>query len=718
MTQSPARPRSLPFLHRNWLTAVNFLQSATLGSKPDDAHSRSTDGNDDHYSRPAKRRRFASSPDSGIGQDIDSILLPDGQGEIQRAIRIEVLKITHQDVSRVRSNGVLNGTIPPAVKDVASVNARCKITITTPSHIVGESRTLYCDSQMCTIKTFQNPVGSSPMARVYLPQPFHVPEEKIYVERDDDTAFDLADSYTVTVDLESAGDRNWPPLNLVNTGPDEDIFNVRSAVRHWSLEAEIPKIFDRGRRSGLIKLRKGTGQDIRTDFVLDIDVRGTTALPEKHVWLEREKAPLSSISMVDQHEEPLPLSNGHLNGLANDQMANGSNLLEDDIEEVAEGELTPSRSLRIRGNKNYNLKVLSAQAQGKEFRKRSRAVDSKRAEADSILYHLPREAVPFREVLVDGLACCFCHASHRSLAQLRAHLDSHVKFKCDVSFVPGKTGGQIHVFCVAVDSGPLLRPKIYQLGKPTKTFDIDRYVEGDDSWVKSRLGPHNDDGPVPVPRKATHTRTAQPRAFQKSGPRRKEKKVVVPATTQPLFHPLSKARLEPGTEVRQPVVDDTWLIQKHRDIVQDFIDVDAEEKDYIKEWDAFIQKKHISSDAYISRAVLDFVTEKLHWLLESKSRTTEFGKHLTVLIARGLDDDTIKQVQSRLQDARAQKPQEKEKEKEKEKEPPVESPKEAQYRSSRGCAGCKKPLYHEDCIRGKARMPVEHPRWRCNDCMH
>ncbi|KUI59928.1 Polycomb protein suz12-B [Cytospora mali] len=686
MTQSPVRSRNLPFLHRNWLTAINFLQSATVGSKPDDAHSRSTDGHDDL--RPSKRRRFANSPDSGIGQDIDSILLPDGQGEMQRAIRIEVLKITHQDVSRVRSNGVLNGTIPPAIKDVTSVNARCKITITTSSHTVGESRTLYCDSQMCTIKTFQNPVGSSQMARVYLPQPFHVPEEKIYVERDDDTVFDLADSYTVTVDLESAGDRNWPPLNLLNTSSDEDIFTMRSASRHWVLGAEIPKIFDRGRRSGLIRLRKGTGQDIRTDFVLDIDVRGTTALPERHVWMGREKVPLPSVAVIDQHEESLLLSNGYVNGQhVNGHITNG-NLVEDDIEEVADGELTPSRSLRTRGTKNYNLKVLSAQAQGKEVRKRSRAADSKRAEADSILYHLPREAIPFREVLVDGLACCFCHASHRSLAQLRAHLDSHVKFKYDFGPVPGKTGAQIHVSCIAVDSGPLLRPRIYQLGKPTKTFDLDRYVDGDDSWVKSRLGPHNDDGPVIAPRKNTHTRMAQPRALQRTVSRRKEKKVLVPETKQPLFHPLSKARLEPGTEVRQPAVDDTWLIQKHRDIVQDFIDVDAEEKDYIKEWDAFIQKRHISSDAYISRAVVDFVNEKLHWLLESKSRTTEFGKHLTVLIARGLDDDTVRQIQSRLQEARTQKPQEKEKEKEKEKEPPAESPKEAQYRSSRGCAVC------------------------------
>ncbi|ROW12911.1 hypothetical protein VPNG_04740 [Cytospora leucostoma] len=716
MTKLPARSRNLPFLHRNWRTALDYLESATVG-RPDEVNARSTDGHDDHYLRPAKRRRFANSPDSGIGQDIDSILLPDGQGEIQRAIRIEVLKITHQDVSHVRSNGVLNGNIPPAIKDVASVNARCKLTITTSCHKVNERRMLYCDSQMCTIKTFQNPVGYSQMARVYLPQPFHVPEEKIYVERDDDAVFDLADSYTVTVDLESAGDRNWPPLNLVTTNTDEDVFKMRSATRHWTLGAEIPKIFDRGRRSGPLRLCKGTGQDIGTDFVLDIDVRGTTALPERHAWLGREKPSLSSVALMDQQEEILPLSNGQVDETHVDGHLTDMILIEDDIDEVAEGELTPSRSLRIRGTKNYNLKVLSAKAQGKEFRKRSRAVDPKRVEADSILYHLPREASPFKEVLVDGLACCFCHASHRTLAQLRAHLDSHVKYKCDVSLVPGKIGGRMHISCVAVDPGPFLRPKVYQLGKPTKALDLNRYIDGDDSWVKSRLGPLNDDGPVSVPKRGTHTKAFQPRTIQKNAPRRKEKKILVPDTEQPLFHPLSKAKLEPGTEVRQPAVDDTWLIQKHRDIVQDFIDVDAAEKDYIKEWDAFIQKRHISSDAYISRAVLDFVTEKLHWLLESKSRTTEFGKHLTVLIARGLDDDTVKQVQSRLQEGRTQKLPEREK------GPPAESPKEAQYRSSRGCAvcgrfvrgpqlllcadeGCQKPLYHEDCIRNQAKMPA------------
>lgn len=72
----------------------------------------------------------------------------------------------------------------------------------------------------------------------------------------------------------------------------------------------------------------------------------------------------------------------------------------------------------------------------------------------------------------------------------------------------------------------------------------------------------------------------------------------------------------------------------------------------MKEWDAFIQKRRISSEAFIGRAVVECVNEKLHWLLESKTRSQEFGKHLSALIARGLDDETIQSINVRLQDGK------------------------------------------------------------------
>lgn len=178
-------------------------------------------------------------------------------------------------------------------------------------------------------------------------------------------------------------------------------------------------------------------------------------------------------------------------------------------------------------------------------------------------------------------------------------------------------------------------------------------------------------------------------AQQRPYVRRKEKKVFVPETSQSLFDPLSKAKLVPGSEVRRPAPDESWLVQKHRDIVQDFCDVDAAEKEYIKEWDAFSHKKRIS-EAFIGRAVVEFVNEKINWLLDSNSRALEFGKHLTVLIARGLDEDTVKLVQNRLQDARNSRSAQGQKLTASEQSSTYEAQpnKQAGGRSSPGCAVC------------------------------
>lgn len=158
----------------------------------------------------------------------------------------------------------------------------------------------------------------------------------------------------------------------------------------------------------------------------------------------------------------------------------------------------------------------------------------------------------------------------------------------------------------------------------------------------------------------------------------------MPSTKQPLFDPLSKAILQPGTEIHQPVADDTWLIQKHRDTVQDFFDVDEAEKEYIKEWDAYLIKKQINSDAYLPRAFLAFVKEKATWLVASQARVEEFGKHLSVLVARGsLDEQTINDAIARIAEVRTQKVP---------KAPPKESSKTTQYRSSKGCTICGRPV--------------------------
>lgn len=109
----------------------------------------------------------------------------------------------------------------------------------------------------------------------------------------------------------------------------------------------------------------------------------------------------------------------------------------------------------------------------------------------------------------------------------------------------------------------------------------------------------------------------------------------MPNVKNRLFDPLSKAELVPGADVPKTVCDDAWLIQKHRDHLQDFVDIGPSEKEYMKEWDAFNFKNRMSSEAYIKRAFVSFVAAKASWLVGSESRMVEFGKHLAVLTARG-----------------------------------------------------------------------------------
>lgn len=491
MTNSNPRRQTLPFLHRNWIASINFH----------DGQAKTTNGDDDHYGRPAKRRRFVeSSPDSGIVPDIDGLVLHEDPVSVQPpTMRINVLRIAHKDSSRAKLNSITNGYASSTDKDVMT-RARCKITITTPARTPGDAQVLYCDSQICNVRTPPNPAGMSRSARVYLPAPFSVPEEKIYVERDDDTVFDLADKYAVKVELQSAGDQNWPPVSLINSPLDDDL----SIPRHWTLEAEISNILDRGRRLGVLKLRKGSAATFKTDFTVDIDVRWETPLSNKHLANGQERGGLAPIAARQQSDEHLPLTNGHGNRNVNGHLTNGcSHPIDDDLDEDAEGELTPSRSLRVRGSKNYNLKDLSAKAQGRLPRKRSRNANLKKDDSERVLYLLPREAVPVREVVLDGFSCCLCNATHQSLTQLRAHLLGHVQYDFEVIPNPGKPGYQLSVSCVAENSGFLLRPKVYQLGRPVKPFDLDKYVEGDNSWTTSRLGPNNDEGAIAVARKAS-----------------------------------------------------------------------------------------------------------------------------------------------------------------------------------------------------------------------
>ena len=301
MTGSNRRSRGLPFLHRNWTKATNHWikmgnkssaqarEAATVATaaapKPLDS--------EEQFQRAAKRRR--------LDNNYDGFPLFEDHGSCSRALRIEVLKIFHKDSTRYK-NGIMNGLVALNVKDVAHVKARCKLTISGPQG--GQQVVLHVDSQVCDLKVFKNPACSSPMVRFASLEPFRIPEDKIYVERDDDAVFGLAKNYSVFIELESAGDPNWPPLDLVPNINDEDaFFNRGLPARQWVMTASIADIFNsRNRKEIQLRVKKQPLQDLPTNFRIDVDVRWYTPISSQLVMRSQEKDVQPSITVFDPNE--------------------------------------------------------------------------------------------------------------------------------------------------------------------------------------------------------------------------------------------------------------------------------------------------------------------------------------------------------------------------------------------------------------------------------
>lgn len=503
--------RGLPYLHRNWLTAITRLQE--MGSKqstPVHQNEHHDDGQ-----RPSKRRRV-EAPDQPPAL-YESLLPGEGQ-DTEKSLRIEVLKIAHKDSARVRANPLLNGLVPPQAKDVSDSRARCRISIAYERN--GAWVPVHVDSQICTMKTYKNPVGPGRMVRVHLPQPFQVSQDKLVVPREDDVVFGLAKCYSVQLELESVGDPNWPPpfLTVVDSGPH--MFDRMLPQREWVLSTSVKDIYNCHRNRNLeVRLAKYPGGNtLTTDYVMDVDVKWAVGPSAKAMMRRLEKDVQPSITVVTTGDGAPEADMGGVNGLTNGvNGTNGTHAVNgvnghsvngngvdvghghingegpDDLDDQVEEELTPGRTRR-RGKQKviYNLKLLSDQAAGKERRKRANKLGDKLEDPQGdcrVTYLLPAE-----QYHVDDFTCCLCGAAHNSLSQLRTHLLGHGKYEFD--FEPRPRGGY-HVSVINNGSTPVRR-RIFQLGQPLKPFDIEKYLAGDESWVTSRYGPENDKEPDAV----------------------------------------------------------------------------------------------------------------------------------------------------------------------------------------------------------------------------
>jgi len=461
--------------------------------------------------RAAKRRR--------LDNDYDGFPLFEDYANTTRALRIEVLKIFHKDSMRFK-NGPMNSLVALDYKAIAHVKARCKITLS--SRQAGQPVVLHVDSQVCDLSMFKHPANNSPIVRFSSFKPFTIPEDKIYIQRDDDAVFGLADMYTVLIELESAGDPNWPPLDLVSISEEDAFYDRSPPARQWVLMAGIPNILSTRIRNEIpIVIKKQTLADAATNFRMDVDVRWLTPISSQLVGRLHDKDIQPSITVFGIHEPiPAPITNGHvgsidiINGLNGVNGINGMNgvngfhlhqepsvngaekllnghvtdISVDQADELAEGETTPNRPQRARPAVNYNDRENMAKQLGKQPRKRRRQDEENGPQVDehTITYLLPPE-----QVQTERFGCLICGAENDRLSQLRAHYMSHPQYEFNFEVRP-KAGCVVTVTPTAGDGAVPLRPRVYQLGLPVKPLDLERYVDGDNSWVNSRLGP--DDG--------------------------------------------------------------------------------------------------------------------------------------------------------------------------------------------------------------------------------
>lgn len=327
-----------------------------------------------------------------------------------------------------------------------------------------------------------------------------------------------------------------------------------------------------------------------------------------------------------------------------------------ELDEELDGEHTPTRALRTRGkNKVYNLKVLSDQAQGIERKRRARGSHATVVEG-RVIYYLPVE----QPVCLDYFRCITCGAYHETMPHLQLHLQTHHQ-NYDYALETTSQGPQ---FRVTRRLDYIASPtRTYQLGKPVQPFNLETFVAGDHSWVSSRVGPDNNEeplrspGPKPMAARQLFDKSSSrpPPSTELASLRPKRKRAVIPDSKRQFFDPVSKASLKPGDEVPSPVIDNSWLIQKHRENIREFSDVTPEEKDYIWKWDAFILEQGITVTCFLPRSWLEFVEQNASWLVAAPHRMIEFSKHMSVLLARDvLTDEVIDKAMLIVDTARTQ----------------------------------------------------------------
>jgi hypothetical protein len=544
----------------------------------------------------------------------------------------------------------------------------------------------------CILRTTINEEGEVVRKFINL-EPFVFTADEIYINRKNRNgrkesthlSFDFAPRYFFQIILDRVGhQKEWLPFDMASltnpvtgsengTYPDSnpvtDLLNNSSVTKNelylYCRTATVLLDPSRQSRAADLKLSyRSLRQSIPYAFELDIK----WSLPS-HIsdWYTRSikmeskspRAKIASAAAVAEAFSASPLAR------------------KDEI--IFAPNSPPDRAQRRRSNvPTYNLKALSALQQGKSPRiHRSREVISRSAQGGSensdgtfVTYTFGEadssELSVKRETTIVGLRCALCGYSYSALDELRVHL--HTNHSC-FKFSLLQSNSQRIGFTVEVanrlrrNQEPLLeQARTFQLSQPRSLFDLEKFLNGDDSWVKARQGPQHNIRPEHLQHRFHESSlSSSPHESRHSSPNtsndtddvvelendlsklmvKRRKKYYVPKTSKPLFDIITKQVLEPGAEIpsSDDEKDEGWLHHKHRDIIMDYEDVTDDEKDYIIRWNPFIMAEQLTWETHLPDAVIRFVEANKSWFTQRKSRKKEFAKIMETFMMRGIVDE-------------------------------------------------------------------------------
>jgi VEFS-Box of polycomb protein len=184
--------------------------------------------------------------------------------------------------------------------------------------------------------------------------------------------------------------------------------------------------------------------------------------------------------------------------------------------------------------------------------------------------------------------------------------------------------------------------------RPRRPFKLSKYLRGDDSWITGRT-PLSTPPPAPpqLSRSTSSARNSQTRQATGSPtiidpnavpdlPKPRTRKFAVPPGGR-YYRSLTKRRLKPGEMLSESDddVDESWLIQKHKETIDDFADVFLAEKTFMKHFDEHMLRENLCAQRYVPSALIRFCRTNREWL-NATDMLVEFWKQCLYLTQHGI----------------------------------------------------------------------------------